>query len=210
MKKWPIAVAVLVGLGAAFLAFGPGLEREPEKQPAPEVRERTPGKVEPSVEAAEAKDVHQRPSDEPPREAQDAATEAAWRDSLTNPPPAGTLRPENKAELALKARNARPFNKHHDHVAAYWTRAAMIMNKTDTEVAGECGRMGRYLQDQSRLDDTMLDVNATLKLELELAARLTQTTEDPEMQEILDYVQRSAQVALDGGDPSTVSKVARP
>jgi hypothetical protein len=124
------------------------------------------------------------------------------------PPPPGTLRPLNKAELAYTARQERPYNQHYDHVSSYWRRTVQILASKDPALASEAGAMETFLRGGTRVDSPELDVNAALESEKALVQKIRRTVDvDDELDAVLNYIDQSAGVALQGGD---VSQVPRP
>ncbi len=115
-------------------------------------------------------------------------------------------RPPNKAEKQLAERQSRPFNIHVNYVSAWWGIATMKV-KDNSALAAECSEMSTYLRDMSRLNVGEMDPAEVLQKENALISKLRGVQgEYPELDKVLDYLQESAKVAGEGGDPASVVK----
>lgn len=200
MKKWiPYVVAAVLGLGVALLAFGPGSGEDVSTKPDAKVAKRTVERTVTSSEALPPGSRHERT---------DMTAEERVADALANPPPPpGTLRPQNQAEIDHAARLARPYNKHLAHVGAFWKRAAQLVGTAEPELAKECLDMASYMREQSRLNDGEIDVPSIIAKEQALATRLAGANiGNQELEGVVSYIQESSQAVLDGKDPTTVAK----
>lgn len=205
MKRWlPYALAIVAGLVAVVLMFGPGLgggtpadDEEPAKAKGEERRvTRTAGDADEGVPA------------EPGDEAADGAAEGVAPRADGAPPPRGTLRPMTKAERELEARLARPYNEHYSLVSAWWMQTErLLIKKGDRALSEEAGRIDRYLRDQSQRNDDTLDVPATLAEERAVIEKVRAAHgSDPEIARILGYISASADAVEQGKDPGEVPK----
>lgn len=193
MKNWlPYVVAAALGIGVALIAFGPGMGGggSSSTSVSDDVE-----KVEKKVENVDNPRYLRTP-------------EQVVADAKANPPPPpGTLRPQNKAEIEHAARLARPFNQHHAYVGAFWNRAAQLTVKDNPELSKECGAMARYLRDQGNLADDAIDVSGTIAKEKALTAKVRAVAGgNTELIGVLEYIDESGQAVLDGKDPTTVLK----
>jgi hypothetical protein len=83
-----------------------------------------------------------------------------------------------------------------------------ILAAKDPGLASEAGAMEAFLRGGTRVDSPELDVNAALESEKALVQKIRRTVEvDAELDAVLNYIDQSAGVALQGGD---VSQVPRP
>lgn len=197
MKKWlPYLLAVVLGLGVAVLAFGPGMST-PKK--AKGDRHKKIAEQVTSPMEGEERGLSRS------RDGKDDEVEVG-----KEIPPDGTLRPMNKSEIEQAAKLERPLNQHFAYVSAFWNRATQLSGPPGSELSRECSAMNRYLRDQSNLGDTALDVNAVLTKELELVAKVReQAPQNEELTGVLDYIQASAEAVRDGKDPTAVPKPGR-
>lgn len=195
MPKWlPYALAVVAGLVAVVLMFGPGLGEEPEEEPVA------------GGEGAERRVVTRAGGDEAPG---GEATAETPEGEILRPAPPGTLRPMNKGESEALARRERPINKHYYHTSSSWVRLSQVLSKAgEKELAGDAGQISTFLQDQIRRGDDTLDVGATIARERDVIAkvRASGAASDAEVASILDYLDASTQAVLDGRDPSDIPK----
>ncbi len=200
MRKWlPYVLAAVLGVGVAVLGFGPrtaGSGKERPERTGPSARAplgEAPPK-EPGVVLAGDGSGTEGPEDEPP--------------AL---PPPGTLRPQNKAEIAHSARLARPFNKHFDYTSSWWQRAGQLIGAEHPALAGEAGQIVKLLREQSKKDDDQLDQTAVIAREHVLIAKVRAAgVRSPELDKVLTYLQESGQAVLDGQDPAKVVKPVLP
>lgn len=202
MKKWlPYIVAAVLGVGVAVVAFGPGLSSSPKPKAETTV----------APEKKKTRTAVNMGSDgfDLVRTEEEAKTPAeVVADGKANPPPPpGTLRPMNAAEIAHKARLDRPFNQHYAYVASFWNHTARLVGGTNPELMREASAMARYMRDQGNLDGEELDVNAAIAKERALVEKIRAAgIESPVLDGVLDYIDESAQAVLDGKDPTTVLK----
>ncbi|MFZ5480701.1 MAG: hypothetical protein ACOZNI_28325 [Myxococcota bacterium] len=191
MKRWlPWVLAGIVGIAVAVLLFGPGLG----------------GGEDAPAEVAKAEKPRKKRTSGAERETL-TAEERVLEARENPPPPPGTLRPMNQAEIELAARLERPFNKHYAYTQSWWMKAAQLTAKHDPALAAEVAEMERILRDQSNLNDGEADLAGTLQKELDLVRKVKAADlGDPELDRVLGYIEQSAGVALQGGDPSTVPK----
>ncbi|MES2643230.1 MAG: hypothetical protein V4850_27345 [Myxococcota bacterium] len=190
MKTWlPYVVAAVLGIGVALLAFGPGMGGGGSSTEGPD----GVAKVEKKVQTVDQLRYER------------SSAEVVADATANPPPPPGTLRPQNKAEIEHAAKLARPFNKHNNHVSAFWKRAAQLVS--DPELAAECGAMSRYLRDQASLADDSIDIAGTVAKEQELSKKVRAAANgNADLVGIVDYIDASTQAVLDGVDPTTVPK----
>ncbi len=198
MKKWiPYIVAAFLGLGVAALMFMPDTATEAPK----------PKSTKPVTTVTKEKTTIQQVHDGDPDAQTITERVAAERAGGILPPEPGTLRPLNEGEIALAARKARPFNKHYLGVAPFWNRLGPLVGPTDMAVAKECAAMELYLRDQSKLESEDLNIDEVLNQELALEKKIrTLGIDNPELTEILDYINNSAHTTIQGGDPSTITR----
>jgi hypothetical protein len=196
-KGLPYVVAGLVGILVAVLLFGPGMSEPERKERAPK-----PTRAASREEAPAAETRTEAPEEEEkPKTSEEVVR--AYRENP--PPPPGTLRPMNQAEIEQEARLARGFNQHYAYVASWWTRAAQIVMKKDPELGGQIAALEQTLRDQSNLNE--IDEFAVITQERALIRELQASELDsPELDAILSYIDQSAGVVLQGGDPTTVPK----
>lgn len=200
MKRWlPYALAVVAGLVAVVLMFGPGLGGG-----TPDDEEPADGKEERRVTRT-AGDAEEGVPAEPVGQASGGA---APREDRSAPPARGTLRPMTKAERELEARLARPYNEHYSLVSAWWMQTErLLIQKGDRDLSAEAGRIDRYLRDQSQRNDDTLDVPATLAEERAVIEKVRAAHgSDPEIARILGYISASADAVEQGKDPGEVPK----
>ncbi|MDP2313903.1 MAG: hypothetical protein Q8P41_13435 [Pseudomonadota bacterium] len=202
MKKWlPYVVAAVLGLGVAILAFGPGMGGGDSTEKPPVAAKGDKKKVQ-TVNFGEDGTAIARSPDET-RTPAEIVEEA----KANPPPPPGTLRPQNKAEIEHSARLARPFNQHFAHVSAFWSRAAQLTGKDNPDLARECSAMSRYMRDQGNLNDDAIDIAGTIAKEQALAEKLRAAADgNEELVGVADYITEASQAVLDGKDPTLVQK----
>jgi hypothetical protein len=202
MKKWlPYVIAVVLGVGVAVLAFGPGSSGKGKGKKAPEEKQ-LQGPTSYGDQGSSVISV-----------VGDTRTPAdVVADGKAHPlPEPGTLRPLNQSEIDQAAKLARPFNKHYAYVAAFWNRAAQLVGPTDKELLSECSAMAKYLRDQGRLADADLDPAAVIAKEKALTTKIRGSVSgNSELDGVLNYIDASGQAVLDGNDPTTVPKPAKP
>ncbi len=202
MKKWlPYIVAAVLGIGVAVVAFGPGMGGASKEAPA---KAEKPGKR----KVQTAVDMGKDGVDVVRTEGETKTPAEVIAEGRANPPPPpGTLRPMNQAEIDHQARLARPFNQHYAYVAAFWNRAAQLAGPADSDLSRECSAMSRYLRDQGNLENEELDVAAVIAKEKALAAKVRAAVPgNEELGGVLDYIEESGQAVLDGQDPTKVLK----
>jgi hypothetical protein len=203
MNKWiPYVIAAALGLGVALLAFGPGM-RSSAKPATPEKAEQDADK-----KPSGRKDFGDKGFAVFRKEDDTRTSEEVVADARANPPPPpGTLRPQNKAEIEHAARLARPFNQHYAYVASFWGRTAQLVGGADPALAKECSAMSRYLRDQGNLDDDGIDIAGTIEKEKALVAKVRGASDaSDELTGVLDYIEASGKAVIDGQDPTTVPK----
>ncbi|MFN7145472.1 MAG: hypothetical protein ACK4YP_16985 [Myxococcota bacterium] len=202
MKKWlPYIVAAVLGVGVAVVAFGPGMSTSPKPKAettAPPAEKKVRTAVNMGDDGFDL--VREEGEVKTPAEVVEEA-------KANPPPPPGTLRPQNAAEIAHSARLERPFNKHYAYVASFWNHTARLVGGTHPDLMREASAMSRYMRDQGNLDGEELDVNAAIAKEKALVEKIRAAgIESPELDGVLDYIDESAQAVLDGKDPTTVLK----
>lgn len=201
MKKWlPYVLAAVLGIGVAFVAFGPDKTKAPKKEKVEKAET-----VRKTLEVRDFGEGGVRVGDDPSADTRTPAEVVAEAKTREIPPP-GTLRPMNESEIAQQARLARPYNKRQAHVSSFWMRATQIVGAKDPALAEECAAMSRYLREQGNLNEE-LDANAAVQKELELVKQLRAV--DPnnaELDSILDYIDATGNAVLSGQDPLAVEK----
>jgi hypothetical protein len=207
MKKWlPYVVAAVLGVGVAVVAFGPGMSGDGKEKPAKQAkREGRDGKAE--KKSVTQKDMGADGFDITHVEGETRTPAEIVAEAKANPPPPpGTLRPMNEAEIKHEARLARPFNQHYAYVASFWNQAARLVGPADSDISRECSAMARYLRDQGNLNEE-LDVAAAIAKEQALIAKVRSSAPgNSELDAVLNYIQASSQAVLDGNDPTAVPK----
>lgn len=201
MKRWlPYVVALVVGVGlvVAFL-LAPTESEGARRSAKPAATQATDEPQARGVTSTKkVKTVF--------KDAEGNPIEAVVPD-VTDPPPPGTLRPLNEAEIAHQERLKRPFNVHFAHVHAFWNLAARYVGPHDPALMKECQDMGRFLLDQSRLGMDELNTEEAIRAELALEQKLRAAgIDDPKLGMVLDYINSSASTVLQGGDPAGVPK----
>jgi hypothetical protein len=194
--------AGIAGVLVAVLLFGPGMGDggDDDERPASPSKTEAPEAEAPTATRTEAPDDAE---EEPARPRSSEDVIRAYHENP--PPPPGTLRPLNKAEIELQERLERSYNKHYAHVASWWTRAAQILSKRDKALAGDVAELEAMMREQSQLNE--IDERAIITREREIIRKIQDADlGDSELDIILSYVDQSAGVVLQGGDPSTVPK----
>jgi len=190
-KAIPYVVAGVLGLGAAWWFLGssgdaPAPAVEGATDAKPEARKRGGGADAPAGQDGE---------------------EGRGKPDPRNPPPEGSLRPLNQAELEHNARKERPFNKHYDHVSSFWRVCAMELAKSQPELARECGQMEEALRGRARQSNDELNAVAAMDAELALVEKLSPVIgNDPTKGPMLEYIRRTAAAVKRGEDPLTVPR----
>lgn len=197
MKKWlPYLIAVVIGVGVAALMFMPPASTS---KPAADAAERST--------SATKKTSSSRP-DGPMA---DLAPKDPDRASPEPPPPPGTIRPMNEAEIKQQARESRPLNAHTNRVQTWWQMAAKDLTAVDPELATEARAMMTFVREQSRLNDDEVNVDDVIKQELDLERKIRARGDNsPRLTAILDYINSSANSVIQGGDPAAVVKPELP
>jgi hypothetical protein len=191
MKKWlPYLIAAAVGVAIAVFMFMPTTSTPKKEEVAREPtvsRTTTTSSGEPmsAIEKLEARDPA-KASPEPP-------------------PPPGTLRPMNQAEIEQQAREARPFNAHTNRVQSYWLQASKELSAVDADLAREAQGMMMYVREQSRLNDSELTLEEVIAKELALEKKIRERGFDnTKLTGILDYINSSANAVIQNGDPTKI------
>lgn len=194
MKKWlPYVVAIGIGLAVAALMFLPGTGTPPAADaPTPEPEATTrPSRTTGPMSQLAAKDP-EKASPEPP-------------------PPPGTIRPMNDAEIKQQAREARPFNAHTNRVQTWWQMAAKDLSSVDPDLSKEARDMMTFVREQSRLNDDEVNIDAVIQQELDLERKIRARGDNSaRLTAILDYINSSANSVIQGGDPAAIPKPTLP
>ena len=193
MKKWlPYVIAAVLGLAAAVLMFMPETATKPSSTAAGAnstskskmIRKSTPEGFK-MWEGKEGDDPNVVPAARPP----------------------GTPNELSPGQVAQAERRARPFNQHYLAVAPYWNKIAPMIGPTDMNVAKQCSEMELFLLDHSKLSSEDMDVSGSLEKELQLEKKIrTLAIDNPELTQILDYINNSANTVIQGGDPTAIPK----
>ncbi len=128
----------------------------------------------------------------------------------TTPPPPGTLRPPNPAEIALEARLKRPFNKYNAQVGSWWGQASRLVEVGDPQLSKDIRARGSEMADLVDLNDDQLKLDEVLAKEEVLLQRLQGAANTTELKAICQYIEESLKVTREGGDPSTVVRPTIP
>ncbi len=190
-KAIPYVVAGVLGLGAAWWFLGASSDKpvaasEGNVDPMPGAGKRAGGADDPAGQEGE---------------------EGGAKPDPRHPPPEGSLRPLNQAELEQKARKERPFNKHYDHVSSFWRVCAMELAKSQPDLARECGQMEEALRGRARQSNDELNAVAAMDAELVLVEKLRPVFgNDPAKGPMLEYIRRTADAVKRGEDPLTIPR----
>lgn len=207
-KALPYVVAAVLGLGVAGLMW---LGMSDASSPTAEAPEGAASSGGASKRAALGDNAAEGEAALPPKTATGAGPLAQQDGPRQPPPPPGTLRPLNAAELAYAERQSRPYNLHYDHVSSYWRRAVQLLSAKDRALAADATAMDTFLRGGTRLNAGELDVTKALEDEKALIQRIRSAgLGDSELDSILCYIDQSAGVALQGGDVSTVPRPPKP
>ncbi len=128
----------------------------------------------------------------------------------TTPPPPGTMRPLNPAEIALEARLKRPFNKYNAQVGSWWGQASRLTEVGDPQLTKDIRARAAEMAELVDLNDDQLKVDEVLAREEVLLQRLKGASNTPELKAICQYIEESLKVTREGGDPSTVVRPTIP
>ncbi len=196
MKKWlPYVLAVVVGVGVAALMFLPSTSTPLDGSPE--------GTVAASGARTSTRTTNGPMADLAPKDPLKASPEP--------PPPPGTIRPMNEAEVLQQARESRPLNAHTNRVQTWWQMAAKDLTSVDPDLAKEARAMMTFVREQSRLNDDEVNVDDVIKQELDLERKIRARGDNsPRLSAILDYINSSANSVLQGGDPTLVVKPELP
>lgn len=195
MKKWlPYVGAVVVALVVAFLLF-----RAPTTTTSD-----TPAATAPTAPTRTVQNVDAGEPIEAPSEGEPPPEEYAPGQVLPKDP----NRPVTAAEKAQQVRLARPFNKHYQQVAAFWSQASRYaVQEGKSDLARECSAMEEALKAQSRLNDDEASHAAVLEREIAFAETVKAAgLANPEIPGMMAYVIASAKAVQAGQDPTTVPK----
>lgn len=191
MKRWlPYVIAVLLGVGVAIAMFWPSTSTSPTTTGA------TSASAGASTSAKAPDPIGEAPGPADPGDPVGAGNgaDAAPREAT-------------KAEVANNTRRARPYNQHYQLVSSFWRQTERLAAAADAEIARECGTMEDLLRSQSRLNEDEADIAATLQKEIALAQKVKAANlPDGQIGRMMDYILASAQVTMQGGDPSTVHR----
>jgi hypothetical protein len=191
-KAVPYVVAAALGIGVTVYLLRPAPATEPpEGAVAPAVADASPKKKVVADDPAGINPI--------PERAYDPA----------NPPPAGTLRPLNAAELAQQERSGRPYNKHYDRVSGFWRAFSvdLAQKRQNPALARECSEMDLALRDRSKQASAELNVNTAIDAELALVEKLAPVYgNDPEYGPMLEYIRRTGAAVKRGEDPTTITR----
>lgn len=192
MKKWlPYLLAAAVGIGVAVLMFLPEEAPVGSGKVSTEAPAAQPG-------AGEAPMADLAPSDP-----------SSYRPD--RPPPPGTIRPMNEAEVRQQTREARPFNAHTNRVQTWWQLASRELYSNNPELATEARDMMTFVREQSRLDDGDVDIAAVVAKELALERKIRESgAVGTRLGLILDYINSSANTVIQGGDPAAIPRPELP
>ncbi len=192
-KAIPYVIAAALGIGVTVYLLRPAPSAQPpEGAIAPDVADVKPRKA--KVEA-----------DDPP--GINPIRERTF--DPKNPPPPGTLRPLNAAELAQQERSGRPYNKHYDRVSGFWRAFSvdLAQKRQNPALAKECSEMDLALRDRSKQPSAELNVATAVDAELALVEKLAPVYgKDPEYGPMLEYIRRTGDAVKRGEDPTTITR----
>jgi len=196
-KVVPYVAAAVVGIGVAvYLLAGSGSGEKPA------------GALDPKAVESAARSGGG--ADDPSGQGGDGVARKKERDfDPKNPPPAGTLRPMNQAEIAQKERHDRPYNKHFDRVSGFWRAMSMDLsrNRGNPELARACAQMNQALLDRSKQPSAELNAAAAVDSELALVEQLDAVYgKDPEYGPMLEYIRRTGDAVKRNVDPTTIPR----
>lgn len=194
MKRWlPYVIAVLFGVLVAAAMFWPSTSTTSRHGTASAGAASTPAAT-PSTVSTEGV---------PPESPSGTTAPPTDPAGATASPPRATT----AAEVASAARRTRPYNQHYQAVASLWRQSERLAATDNADLARECGLMEELLRSQSRLNDDEADIAATLQKEITLAQKVKAAgLSDPQVGRMMEYIIETAQLTLQGGDPTTVHR----